>query len=162
MSNFLRCRDDELEQRVSSLIDERKGLERKVKTMQKASAFAEFESIMENVKEIDGVRVATHIVSVNSIDELRTLGDRLREQLKSGVGVLGTVVGEKVHFLSVVTDDVIQDRGLKAGDIVRKIAEIAGGSGGGKPHQALAGGKDKSKVQEALNSTLKIVKDLLE
>jgi len=161
LSNVLRCRDDELEQRVSALIDERKGLERKVKHMQKASASAEFDSVIKNVKEVDGVRVATHIVSVNSIDELRTLGDRLREQLKSGVGVLGTVVGEKVHFLCVVTDDVIQNRGLKAGDIVRKIAEIAGGSGGGKPHQALAGGKDKNKVQEAVSSTHNVVKELL-
>jgi alanyl-tRNA synthetase len=100
-------------------------------------------------------------VEVSGIEELRALGDRLRSGLKSGVGVLGTVMDGKITFLCVVTDDMIQDRDLKAGEIVKQVASVAGGSGGGRPHLALAGGKDASRFQEALEQVPGILEKIL-
>ena len=79
----------------------------------------------------------------------------------AGVGVLGSVIDDKVHFLCVVTNDLINSKELKAGDIVREVAKVAGGKGGGKPHLALAGGQDKDKLQEALKKVPDILSRFL-
>jgi alanyl-tRNA synthetase len=84
------------------------------------------------------------------MEALKSLGDRLRERLGSGVGVLGTVIGDKVAFVCVVTDDIVSGKGLSAGRIVGAVAKIAGGGGGGRDHLATAGGKDPAKLDEAL------------
>ena len=89
---------------------------------------------------------------------LRALADGMRASLGSGVGVMGTELSGKVSFIAVVTDDLIEERGLKAGDIVRKVAQLAGGSGGGKPHLAQAGGKNPEQLDQALNAVADIVR----
>ena len=82
--------------------------------------------------------------------------DLLREQLKSAVVVLGTVYENKPAFIAAVTPDLVA-RGYDAGGIVKQVAGVAGGGGGGKPGLAQAGGKDKAKLDEAL----KLVKSLM-
>jgi len=161
LGDLLQCRIDELKHRVSGLLDEKKDLERKVKHAQKESFSSVLDSIFQKSQQLEDIRIVAQPVEVSGIDELRNLGDRLRERLKHGVGVLGTIQGDKVNFLCVVTDDLIKSRGLKAGDIVREVAGVAGGSGGGKPHLALAGGKDVAKCQDALDEVMTIVKNLL-
>ena len=162
LGEILHCRTEELTQRVSGLMEEKKLLERRIKDAQKESASSILDTILQRMKHIDGIQIVTHSVEVNGIDELRTLGDRLRERLKTGVGVLGAVMGEKVNFLCVVTDDLIRTRHLKAGDIVQNVARIVGGKGGGKAHQALAGGKDTDRMKEALDQVPEIVKKFLD
>ena len=105
--------------------------------------------------------VAAHVKSM-PVDDFRGMGDRLRNLLKTGVGVLGMAVDDKVQFLCVVTDDVITDRNLRAGDIVKRVAELAGGSGGGKPHLALAGGKEVDQLDSALGKVITIVREFLQ
>jgi len=100
--------------------------------------------------DVNGVKVVAQRTDVDDVPSLRTMADGLRESMGSGVGVLGADIGGKVSFIAVVTDDLIQGRGLKAGDIVRDVAQLAGGSGGGKPHLAQAGGRDPGKIDEAL------------
>jgi alanyl-tRNA synthetase len=82
-------------------------------------------------------------------DQLRAVMDSLRKKLTSHAIMLGTVNGDKVSFVSAVSDDLIA-KGLKAGDWIRETAKIAGGGGGGRPQMAQAGGKDPSKLGEAL------------
>ncbi|MFC1511766.1 alanine--tRNA ligase [Candidatus Latescibacterota bacterium] len=106
---------------------------------------------------VDGVRVASGRVTVNESGELKEIADTVRARLKSGVGVIGAVVDGKVSIVVMVTDDVIQKRGLKAGDLIKDIAGSVGGSGGGRPHLAQAGGRDPSKLDEALRSVPEIV-----
>jgi alanyl-tRNA synthetase len=84
------------------------------------------------------------------------MSDFLRERLKSAVVVLGTVYEEKPAFLAAVTPDLVA-KGYNAGEIVRQVAQVTGGSGGGKPSLGQAGGKDKKKLDEAL----KLVKSLI-
>ena len=87
---------------------------------------------------------------------LREMCDQLRQQLKSAVIVLGTVYGDKTAFIAAVTPDLVA-RGYHAGEIVKQVARVTGGSGGGKARLAQAGGKDKDKIDEAL----RLVKSLI-
>jgi len=80
--------------------------------------------------------------------------------MKSGVAVLSADVDDKIVFLAMVTDDLVK-RGVKAGDLVNRVAKITGGGGGGKPNLAQAGGRDKERWQEALDEVVPAVRSLL-
>ena len=106
--------------------------------------------------EINGIKVIAAQVPALPPQVLREMSDLLRERLKSGIIVLGTVFEDKLSFLAVVTQDLVS-KGYNAGNIVREVAKVTGGSGGGKPTMAQAGGKDKNKMDEALQ----LVKNLV-
>jgi len=161
LSNQLKCREDQVKDRVSALLEERKELEKRIRKLQSSSSSTDMDTLLSHAKNVDGIQVVTSTVDVDDIESLRLMGDRLRNGLKSGVGVLGAVMGEKVNFLCVVTDDLIQEKRLKAGEIVREAAKVAGGSGGGKPHLALAGGKDVSKLDDALKKVPNIIMNFI-
>jgi alanyl-tRNA synthetase len=157
----LHIRRNEIEGRIAALLEERKELEKRIKQAQKASAMIDLESMLKEAGETAGVRYITRRVQIDNMDEFRAIGDRIRDRLKSGVGVLATVADQKIVFLCAVTDDLIKAGKLKAGDIVKQVAQIAGGSGGGRPHLALAGAKDINKLDEALNAVPKIIRTLV-
>ncbi len=107
-------------------------------------------------EEINGVKViAVQVPSLPS-QVLRDMSDSLRERIKSGIIVLATISEDKPSFLAVVTQDLVA-KGYNAGNIVREVAKVTGGSGGGKPTMAQAGGKDKNKIDEALQLVKKLV-----
>jgi alanyl-tRNA synthetase len=81
-------------------------------------------------------------VHADSMDELKSFGDEMRNKVKSGVGVLIAQIEGKVGIVAVVSDDLIKDKKLSAGKIVGELAKLVGGGGGGRPHLATAGGKD--------------------
>jgi len=99
---------------------------------------------------LDGVRVATGKVSVDEMDQLKSLGDELRSALKQGgIGLLAAIVDDKVQLVCVVTDDLTSR--FKAGSLVGAAAKRVGGGGGGKPHLATAGGKDVAALDALLS-----------
>jgi alanyl-tRNA synthetase len=132
-------------------------LERSLDELRRRVAGLEASEMSGEASEVDGVKVVSRRTEVEDVSSLRTMADGLRESLGSGVGVLGADIGGKVSFIAVVTDDLIESRGLKAGDIVRGVAQLAGGSGGGKAHLAQAGARDPSKIDEALGAVTDIV-----
>jgi len=87
---------------------------------------------------------------------LRSAADAVRDKLPSGVVVLGAVYEDKVALISMVSDDLLP-RGLHAGNLIREVAKLTGGSGGGKPTMAQAGGKDPSRLPEALGAVVSLV-----
>jgi alanyl-tRNA synthetase len=107
-------------------------------------------------EEINGVNVIVAQVPSLPPQVLRDMSDSLRERIKSGIIVLGTVFEDKPSFLTVVTQD-LTGKGYNAGNIVREVAKVTGGSGGGKPTMAQAGGKDITKIDEALQLVKKLV-----
>jgi len=114
------------------------------------------ESLLSRAEVINGVNVLAVRVPSLPMPSLREMSDLLRDKLKSAVVVLGTVYEGKPAFLAAVTPDLVA-KGYDAGKIVKQVAKVAGGSGGGKPSLAQAGGKDKKKLDEAL----KLVKSLI-
>jgi alanyl-tRNA synthetase len=127
--------------------------QRESERLQRELAKRRLDALAAQVREIRGVRVLAARVEASGFEALREQSDWLRDRLGSAIIVLGAVVagpgGEKPAFVAVVTPDLVT-RGYKAGDIVRGVAAATGGSGGGRPELAQAGGKDPSRLDEAL------------
>ncbi len=109
----------------------------------------------EAVREINGVKVVSKRVDADDRDALREAADRFRDRVGSGVVVLGSVAEGKVLLVSMVTKDLTKS--FSAGNIVKEIAKIVGGSGGGRPDMAQAGGTDPSRLDEALEKVFDLV-----
>lgn len=114
------------------------------------------ESLLAQAEVINGVTVLVARIPSSRPEVLREMSDLFRDKLKSAIVVLGTVYEDRPAFLAAVTPDLVA-KGYNAGEIVRQVAKVTGGSGGGKPSLAQAGGKDKKKLEEAL----KLVKSLI-
>ena len=114
------------------------------------------ESLLSQVEIVKGVKVLAVSVASLQMQSLREMCDRLKEQLKSAVIVLGTVYEDKPVFLATVTPDLVA-KGYNAGEIVKRVAEVTGGSGGGSTRMGQAGGKDKGKIDEALRSVKSLI-----
>ncbi|MCY3668633.1 MAG: alanine--tRNA ligase [Gemmatimonadetes bacterium] len=157
----LNAAPEELTDKIESLLGRNRQLERSLDELRRRVAALETSDLSNGAREVEGVTVVARRTEAEDVPSLRAMADGLRESLGSGVGVLGADIGGKVSFIAVVTDDLIKGRGLKAGDIVRGVAQLAGGSGGGKPHLAQAGGRDPGKLDEALEQVAGIVEQQL-
>ena len=153
----LNAAPEELADKIEALLGRNRDLQGALDELRRKVAGLEAGDMSSAAQEVDGIKVVAQRSEVDGVSGLRTMADGLRESLGSGVGVLGADMAGKVSFIAVVTDDLIGGRGLKAGDIVREVAKIAGGSGGGKAHQAQAGGRDPGKIDEALAAVVGIV-----
>jgi alanyl-tRNA synthetase len=139
----------ELETRLDHLLAEQRNQQKEIEQLRRRLARSEFEKIVAEVQEVAGIPLATAVVDVAGMDGLREMADWFRDRVKSGVAVLAAVKDNQPILLATVTDDLVR-RGLHAGNIVREVAGMVGGSGGGRPHLAQAGGKDAGKLAEAL------------
>ena len=157
----LNAAPEELADKIEALLGRNRQLERSLGELRRRVAALETSDLSNGAREVEGVTVVARRTEVEDVPSLRAMADGLRESLGSGVGVLGADIGGKVSFIAVVTDDLIKGRGLKAGDIVRGVAQLAGGSGGGKAHLAQAGGRDPGKLDEALEQVAHIVEQQL-
>jgi alanyl-tRNA synthetase len=157
----LKTSEENLRERVETLIKTGKQLEKKVKEAQKESARGRIEKLAESSVDVDGISVIAHRMEAETRDDLLELADTIREKLKSTVGVLAAILDEKIAFVAVVTDDLIKSKNIKAGQVVKEISKIAGGTGGGKPHLAQGGGKDLAKLKKALDGLPEIVKKMV-
>src|SRR5690606_28378117 len=152
----LRTTPDNLVRRIEPLVEEDRGPEPRLERAPTAGAADVVGDLVAGATMVDGARVITSEVEVATPDELRALGDRLRERLGSGAAVLAARFPERTAFFAVVTDDLI-GKGLRADRLVREVAQRTGGSGGGRPHMAQGGVGDPSKIAEALGLASEIV-----
>ena len=149
------------EEKIAELLEERKKLEKELSGLKLEEKKGQISTVLENSSKVKGIKIYKAEVSVENNDELKSLGDELREKIKNSVGVLFAVIDNKVAIVCIVTDDLIKEKKLSAGKIVGELAKLVGGGGGGRPHLATAGGKDVSKIQTALNKTEEIVGSFL-
>jgi alanyl-tRNA synthetase len=161
LEESLKTKGTQLKDKVEELVKKNKQLEKKLKRAQAKTARVKIEDLEKKALKLDSINVIAYKADVDTKEALLELGDAVREKLKSTVGVLSAVFDNKISFVAVVTDDLIKNKGLKAGDIVREVAKLANGSGGGKPHLAQAGAKDVSKLNKALKELPKILKRML-
>jgi alanyl-tRNA synthetase len=147
--------------RIDALIAERDGLQKRVERMERSLASAPAgDQIAGTAIDVDGVKVLASQVDLPSVDALRYRADALRKTMPSGVAVLGTVIDGRPQFVAIVSPDVIP-KGPKAGEILKRVAAVAGGGGGGRPEMAQGGGKDASKIKEALAIVPEAVREML-
>ena len=147
----------ELVDRVEKLLSQNKSLEKESERMRRTAAGSEMADLIKDAFTVAGFKVVASRVEAGDMKTFRDMADSLRTSLNSGVGVIGAILKDKVSLIAVVTDDLIRDKGLKAGDLVKEVAKGVGGSGGGKPHLAQAGGKHPEKLDEALSNVREIV-----
>jgi len=146
---FLKVQPEEVYQRAEALVAQMQEREKQIRELERKVARAEFEGMLAQAKEVNGVKVVALKVDVPDPSMLREMGDWFRDRLGSGVVVLGTVIKDKPSFIATVTKD-LTNQGLHAGKLVKQVAQIVGGGGGGSPTMAQAGGKDVSRLEEAL------------
>ena len=122
--------------------------EKEIERHKTRTVAAHAEDILSEVREINGVKVLIKRQDGLDQKELRTFADSIRDRLKSGVILLGSVKEEKVSLLAVVTKEL--SGRFHAGEILKEVASVIGGTGGGRPEMAQGGGKDAERLDEAL------------
>ncbi len=158
----LRVEPDELPARVERLLEEKREIERSLEETRRKALSGGDGDLGETTTQVDGLTVLTLRAEPVSMDDFRAIGDGVRNRLDSGVGVIGAAMDEKAHLIVVVTDDLLDAGTIDAPTVVREVARVIGGGGGGKPHLAQAGGKEIGKIDEALEKAPEIVAGLLE
>jgi len=135
--------------KVSALLNELEEERRKLAALEKESSRKSASDLADRAEIVHGIKLISARVDSARIDSMREMADVLKDKLASGIIVLGSVYEGRPSFIAMVTPDLVQ-KGYNAGDIVKKVAQVTGGGGGGKPGMAQAGGKDASRVDEAL------------
>ena len=145
----LKTKPAELASKLESQVEEIKALKKAVESFKAKEAAGEVDRFLFGAHNIGGLKVLTVMVPGADANKLRQMGDMLRDKDSTVAAVLATVSGEKITFLAVCGKDAVA-KGIKAGDLVKTVCTACGGSGGGKPDSAMGGGKDASKVDNAL------------
>lgn len=156
IANVIKSPVPELVRKLEGIVQHTKALEQEIEGLRGKLAKSEAQDILGQVKEVKGVPVLAAVVNAPDMDNLRNMVDMLRDKLGSGVIMLGSVAGDKVNLVAAVTKDLL-GRGLHAGNLVKEIAKMVGGGGGGRPDMAQAGGKDPAKLQEAIDKVISVI-----
>mgnify|MGYP001346095588 FL=1 len=157
VSDTLKTNPNSLAQKAEGLMQQIKEYEQEIQQLKKQLAKGTIEELVNNKKTIGDVSYIAARIDYQDMNSLREIADTLRNKLKSGVVVLASENQQKVNMVAAATKDLVS-RGVHAGNLIREVAKVTGGGGGGRPDMAQAGGKDPSKISQALGK----VKVLLE
>ncbi|MEK6573080.1 MAG: DHHA1 domain-containing protein, partial [Chloroflexota bacterium] len=146
---YLGSTAEELDRKVLSVLNDLQNAQKEIARLQREAAKSSFERLLAQVKDVKGVSVLAAQISGANKDTLREMTDWFRQRMPSGVAVLGTVEEGKPQLVASVSDDLTK-RGVDAVKLIKAIAPMVGGGGGGKPTLAQAGGKDPTRLAEAL------------
>jgi alanyl-tRNA synthetase len=162
VAELLKTPLDGVERRVAALLEERKGLERRLDEAMRGGG-DQLQSLLQRAQSVgaNGSRLVASVVRAGDVKELQALGDAVREKLGSGVGVLAASFEDGKNTLLVVVTDDLRARGVSADTLIKGIAAAAGGRGGGKPHMAQAGIPDAARFDDALSKAPELVRNAL-
>ena len=156
-ANTLKTNPNDLVQKAEGLVQQVKEYEQEIQQLKRQLAQGNIDSLLANKESVGDISFVTARLDHQDMVSLREIADTLRDRLKSGVVVLASEHQEKVNLVAAATKDVV-DKGAHCGNLIREVAKVTGGGGGGRPNMAQAGGKDPSKISQALDK----VKVLLE
>ncbi len=139
----------QLGDRIDQLLSQVRQQQQQIAQLAKAQSGSQLQTILDSQRRVNGVALIAARVDAPGMDKLREMGDWLRDKLGSGVVVLGTVLNDKPQLLAMLTPDMVK-QGYHAGNLVKALAQIVGGGGGGRPDVAQAGGRDVARLDEAL------------
>jgi alanyl-tRNA synthetase len=155
IASLLKTTDTELKNKVLALLDEMKGKDKELSALKSKLAGSLVDEMLSQKKEVKGVSLIVGRADELDPEGMRQLVDTLKAKIGSGVIVLGSGKPDQIAFVAGVTKDLVGK--IKAGDIVKEVAKVTGGGGGGRPDMAQAGGKDASKVDEALKQVVPLM-----
>jgi alanyl-tRNA synthetase len=145
----LKTKPAELVDRIHAQADEIKALKRNIETIKARETAGETDRFLVGARKVGELNVITANVNDADPNKLRQMGDLLRDKDSNVVAVLSSVKDGKITFLAVCGKDAVA-KGIKAGELVKLVCTTCGGSGGGKPDSAMGGGKDATKIDNAL------------
>jgi len=147
-AGLLRANPLEVTERIDRILKHQRDLEREIETLKGKLAARDSADLIGRAREIKGVKVLATVVEAPDVKTLRDFGDKLRDRLQSGVVLLGSKVEGKAMLLCMVTKDLTGR--YHAGNIIKAVAPVVGGSGGGRPDMAQAGGPQPENLEQAL------------
>ena len=139
---------DDVASKVTQLVDRTRSLEREIQGLRQKLASGGSRDLLGEAQLVSGVKVLAAKVDGADAKSLRETADQLKDRLGTGIVVLGAVESDKVHLVATISKDLTPR--LKAGDLIKPVAELVGGRGGGRPDFAQAGGSRPDKVDDAL------------
>ena len=159
-ASLVKATPDTLLRRLEQIVEENRDLRRRLERAQQAGATDVVTQLIDQAEAVNGAKVIARELEPTNADDLRSVGDRLRERMGTGAAVLAARQGERVALLAIVTDDLIS-RGVRADALVREVARMTGGTGGGRPHMAQGGVGDPAQLGAALQHTSELVRQQL-
>jgi alanyl-tRNA synthetase len=155
VGGILKGSDEEVTDRVERLLAQQRELEKKLAELQSQMAGSQGDDLLSTARQINGVNVIASRIEGVDDKGLRDMADRLRDTLQPAVIVLGAVKEDRVTLLAAVSKDITKQH--KAGALMKQLAPIVGGGGGGRPDFAQAGGKDPTRLDEALQKVYELI-----
>lgn len=152
--------DNEVKDRITAIVAENKAKDKEIQNLNAEMTKLKSADMFSSAVDVDGLELYTAKVEGTTPDALRSMGDDVKTKGDNVVAVLAGVNGDKANFVAVCGKGAIA-KGVKAGDLVKEVAKIANGGGGGRPDSAMAGAKDITKIDEALSKAEEIVKSLI-
>ncbi len=159
-ASALKASDSEVVDRIASIVNEVKEKDKEIQKLNAELTKLKSADMFSKPIDVNGLELYVAKVEGTTPDALRSMGDDLKNKGDNVVAIIAGVNGDKANFVAVCGKGSIS-AGVKAGDLVREVAKLAGGGGGGRPDSAMAGAKDVSKVDEALNSVEMLVKSMM-
>lgn len=149
ISAQLSAQPEQISARLSALQDELSGARKQIAALQRELTRQHFQALLGSIETINGKQVLIAQISDVPLDMLREMSDWFRGAVRSGVMVLGSIIDGKPQLFVTVTDDLTK-QGVHAGNLVKQIAAVVEGGGGGRPNMAQAGGRNAGKLPDAL------------
>lgn len=149
ISNIIKIEPSMIVKKINTILEDIKNLQQENNKLKNKLAQSSVETLIKNMETINNINVISVKVDNSNMNDLRNLGDQIKQKIQSGIIVLATTIDNKVNLLVMITDDIIKIGG-HAGKLIKEIAQIVGGGGGGRPNIAQAGGKYSDKINEAL------------
>lgn len=156
----LKCTEKDVVKKISSQASELKDKDKEISELKSKLTQGAEGDILASAKELNGVKVISYALENIDANALRDLGDKLRSKLGTGVVILLSAAGDKVNLIAMATKDAVE-KGIHCGKIIKEVATVVGGGGGGRPDMAQAGGKNPAKINEAVEVAFKSAENLL-
>ncbi|NLP13234.1 MAG: alanine--tRNA ligase [Clostridium sp.] len=156
VAKVLKSNPSDSVKRVELLMNELKTAKKEIEQLKGKLVSSSLDDVLSKVIEVKGVKVVTARFDQLDMEALRNTGDTIRNKMGSGVVVLATGFEGRVGLVVMATKDVVS-KGIHSGNIIKEAAKVTGGGGGGRPDMAQAGGKDISKIDEALKEAVKVI-----
>ena len=160
VASILKTSENEVEERTQAVISDNKEMEKEIQALNAEITKLKSADMFSKPIIVDGLELYIAKIEGTTPDSLRSMGDDLKNKGDNVVALIAGVNGEKANLVAVCGKEAIA-KGVKAGDLVREIAKMAGGGGGGRPDSAMAGAKDISKLDSAISAVEDTVKSLI-
>ena len=157
-ASLLKCKSSDLYERIRSLLEESRKLKSENEALKAKAAGNSLGNAFGEAPDVNGIKVVSVKIEASDVNAMRTLTDSLKEKLHDAVIVLAAVIDGKVMLVASATDSAVR-KGASAGAIIKEIAPLVGGRGGGKPQMAQAGGTEPGGIESALSKAQEIVKN---